>query len=78
VRRVLPDGSVRTTRRRLAREEWTVLIEDHHEGYVTWQEFLATEAKLAANTTSRGAREGTALCQGIIVCGTCGGRVGTR
>jgi DNA invertase Pin-like site-specific DNA recombinase len=81
VRRVLPDGTVRSVRRRQAREEWTVLIENHHEGYVTWAEFLATEAKLAANTTKRGARpvrEGTALCQGIILCGTCGGRVGTR
>jgi len=81
VRRVLPDGSVRSTRRRRAREEWTVLIEDHHAGYLTWAEFLVTEAKLAANNTKRGARpvrEGTALCQGIIMCGTCGGRVGTR
>jgi DNA invertase Pin-like site-specific DNA recombinase len=81
VRRVLPDGTVRSTRRRRAREEWTVLIEDHHEGYVTWSEFLAAEAKLAANNTQRGARpvrEGTALCQGIVLCGTCGGRVSTR
>ncbi|MER5338453.1 recombinase family protein [Micromonospora sp. NPDC002717] len=81
VRRVLPDGTVRSTHRRRAREEWTVLIEDHHEGYVTWAEYLTTEAKLAANNTQRGARpvrEGSALCQGIILCGTCGGRVGTR
>ena len=81
VRRVLPDGTVRSTRRRRAREEWAVLIEDHHDGYVTWADFLLTEAKLAANNTQRGARpvrEGTALCQGIIICGTCGGRVGTR
>jgi hypothetical protein len=36
---------------------------------------------LAANNTQRGARpvrEGIALCQGVILCGTCGGRVGTR
>ncbi|WP_328414660.1 recombinase family protein [Micromonospora sp. NBC_00389] len=81
VRRVLPDGTVRSSRRRRAREEWTVLIEDHHDSYVTWAEFLVTEAKLAANNTQRGARpvrEGTPLCQGIILCGTCGGRVGTR
>jgi DNA invertase Pin-like site-specific DNA recombinase len=81
VRRVLPDGTVRSTRRHRAREEWTVLIEDHHDGYVTWAEYLTTEAKLAANNTQRGARpvrERSALCQGIILCGTCGGRVGTR
>lgn len=81
VRKVQPDGSVRTSRRKRAREDWTVLIEDHHEGYVSWQEYLATEAKLAANNTQKRARpvrEGTALCQGIIMCGICGGRVGTR
>jgi hypothetical protein len=81
VRRVQPDGSVRTTRRKLAREDWTVTIQDHHEGYITWQEYLDIEAKLAANNTKQGARpvrEGTALCQGIILCGVCGGRVGTK
>jgi len=81
VRQVLPDGTVRSTRRRRARQEWTVLIEDHHEVYVTWADYLTTEAKLAANNTQRGARpvrEGSALCQGIILCGTCDGRVGTR
>jgi Recombinase/Recombinase zinc beta ribbon domain len=81
VRKVQPDGSVRTSRRRRAREEWTVLIEDHHEGYLSWQEYLAVEAKLAANNTQKRARpvrEGVALCQGIIFCGICGGRVGTR
>lgn len=81
VRQVQPDGSVRTSRRRRARDEWTVLIEDHHDGYVSWPQYLATEAKLAANNTqqrARPVREGTALCQGIICCGVCGGRVGTR
>jgi hypothetical protein len=53
VRRVLPDGTVRSTRRKQALV--VVLIEDHHEGYVLWQEFLVTEAKLAANNTKRGA-----------------------
>src|SRR5439155_1327271 len=56
VRKVQPDGSVRTSRRRRAREEWTVLIEDHHEGYLSWQEYLAVEAKLAANNTQKRAR----------------------
>jgi DNA invertase Pin-like site-specific DNA recombinase len=81
VRRVQPDGSVRSARRKRAREDWTVVIEDHHEGYLTWSDYLAVEAKLAANNTQKHARpvrEGTALCQGIIFCGVCGGRVGTR
>src|SRR5204863_361664 len=57
------------------RAEWPVLIKDHHEGYITWAGYLANEAKLAANRTNTGARpprEGCALCQGIITCGSCG------
>jgi hypothetical protein len=80
-RRVQPDGTVRTSRRKRARDEWTVLIPDHHEGYLSWQQFLDNEAKLAANQTNAGARpprEGTAICQGIIYCGACGARMGTR
>ena len=57
------------------RAEWPVLIKDHHEGYIAWADYLANEARLAANHTAAGARpprEGTALCQGIIGCGSCG------
>lgn len=80
-RRVQPDGTVRTARRKRARDQWLVVIPDHHPGYISWQQFLDNEAKLAANQTSAGARpprEGHALCQGVILCGGCGGRVTTR
>jgi DNA invertase Pin-like site-specific DNA recombinase len=72
---VSPDGSVRSSVTELPREEWEVLIRDHHPGYLTWEDYLANEAKLAANRTNAGARpprEGTALCQGIVFCGACG------
>ena len=52
-----------------------MLIKDHHEGYISWADYLANEARLAANHTAAGARparEGIALCQGIIMCGSCG------
>ena len=74
-RTVDPDGTVHTTIVERPRPESAVLIKDHHEGYITWADFLANEARLAANHTAAGARparEGTALCQGIIVCGSCG------
>jgi DNA invertase Pin-like site-specific DNA recombinase len=74
-RTVDPSGTVRTTIAERPRAEWHVLIKDHHEGYITWPDYLANEAKLAANHTAAGARpprEGTALCQGIITCGSCG------
>ena len=31
-------------------------IHDHHEGYISWEDYLANEAKLAANRTNAGAR----------------------
>src|SRR5258707_918481 len=74
-RTVEPDGTVRTGLVERPRAEWPVLIKDHHEGYVTWADYLANAARLAANRTNAGARpprEGCALCQGIIVCGSCG------
>jgi excisionase family DNA binding protein len=74
-RSVDPDGTVHTALVQRPRPEWPVLIKDHHEGYLTWAQYLANEAKLAANRTNAGARpprEGSALCQGIIVCGSCG------
>lgn len=80
-RSVRPDGSVHTTCPLLPREQWTVLIEDHHPGYITWARYLDIEARLAANRTNQGARpprEGRPLCQGIISCGLCGHRVGVR
>jgi len=81
VHRVDPGGSVRTASIRRQRADWPVLILDHHPGYLTWQEYLDNGDRLAAHRTSRGARparEGFALCQGIIGCGSCGAPMRTR
>jgi Recombinase zinc beta ribbon domain len=58
-------------------EEWKVCIPEHHPGYVTWEQYLATQARLRANIRPRGegggaAREGSALLQGLLRCGKCG------
>jgi Recombinase zinc beta ribbon domain/Recombinase len=69
------DGSVRSSVTLLPRDQWDVLIRDHHPGYITWEDYLSNEAKLAVNRTNAGARpprEGTALCQGIVFCSACG------
>ena len=74
-RRVDPDGTVHTGLVERSRAEWPVLIHDHHDGYIGWADYLANEAALAANRTNAGARpprEGSALCQGIMICGSCG------
>ncbi|MEX5713704.1 recombinase family protein [Parafrankia sp. FMc6] len=78
---VAPDGTVRPHTVQLPRDQWPIVIPDHHPGYITWADYLQIEAKLAANQTNAGARparEGLALCQGIIRCGGCGRAMGTR
>lgn len=77
--RVLGDaGELRQTTRTVASADWHVLIEDHHEGYVTWQAWLEIQARLSANAISREPRDGAALLQGLAVCGHCGRQLATR
>ena len=78
---VAPDGSVRETTVEQPRSEWAVVIQDHHPGFISWEQYLANQQRLAANTTRAGARparEGLALCQGIVYCGGCGRSMSTN
>ena len=34
--------------------EWRVNLPAHHEGYITWEEFLANQDRLAKNRTNAG------------------------
>jgi DNA invertase Pin-like site-specific DNA recombinase len=80
-RTVRPDGSVHSGITRKAMADWQVCIHDHHPGYISWDDYLANQVKIAANRTHTGARparEGHALCQGIIGCGSCGRPMSTR
>jgi len=78
-RRVDETGTVHQRRRRLAPGEWEVLIPDHHDGFIDWATWQANQVRIGANTrpvahaAGEGAvREGTALLQGVAVCGDCG------
>jgi hypothetical protein len=69
----------------LPREEWISFIPDAHPGYLTLDQFDANRARLAANAAAHGRdrsagppREGSALLQGIIICGRCGLRMTVR
>jgi DNA invertase Pin-like site-specific DNA recombinase/DNA-binding transcriptional MerR regulator len=62
--------------------DWTVLIHDHHPGYLTWRQYEHNQQVLAANAAARGdqraagpAREGPGLLQGLVICGRCGHRM---
>jgi hypothetical protein len=76
----LEQGRVRTRVRELPLREWSVCLPDQHQGYVSWEDYLATRERLRANVRPRGegggaAREGAALLQGLIRCGRCGRRM---
>jgi len=75
-------GNLRTRLRRLPPDQWQVVIEDHHQGYVDQETYLANQARIATNTRPRAhepgtgaVREGSALLQGLATCGTCGRRL---
>jgi excisionase family DNA binding protein len=71
-------GRLRSHTRVLPRDQWQVLIPDHHPGFITWERFEQIQDRLRANwRPPRGhgggaVREGTALLQGLIRCGRCG------
>ena len=74
-----PDGALRKRRRTLPRDQWEVLIPDHHPGFTDWDTYLANQARIGANIRPQASqpgtgavREGSALLQGLATCGTCG------
>jgi len=69
--------------RRQAPEDWDVLLLEAHPGYIAWEQYLRNQQRLDDNRSdqreSRGAaREGSALLQGIAICGICGRRLTIR
>jgi excisionase family DNA binding protein len=59
---------------------WEVMIKDHHEGYISWDEFERNQKQLALNNYGRAGgvktgRGGRALLSGIMTCGRCGRRL---
>jgi len=58
------------------REQWHGCIENHHEGYISKETYERNQERITANTKSSGGsgapREGSALLQGLVLCGRCG------
>ena len=74
-----PSSALRQRSRRLPRDQWEVLIPDHHPGFIDWDAYQANQARIGTNIRPQASRpgtgavrEGSALLQGLATCGACG------
>jgi excisionase family DNA binding protein len=71
-RKVITHGVMRR------REDWEVLIRDHHDGYISWEQYERNQNIIASNANMKGAmvpgsvRNGDGLLAGLLRCGHCG------
>lgn len=69
---------------RKRRPEWSVLIKDHHEAYISWEQFERIEEMIANNSqlfrdVALGApKRGEALLTGLVRCKRCGRKLMVR
>jgi DNA invertase Pin-like site-specific DNA recombinase len=75
----LVDGRARkTTGHSQPMTAWSVLIRDHHLGYINWEQYEANQKLISENahshrrTERKAARGGRALLTGLVRCGRCG------
>jgi excisionase family DNA binding protein len=77
-KRVDEAGRLVVRTRELPRSEWSVLIPDHHAGFISWERYVANQDALRANWRPRrgegggAVREGASMLQGLVRCGLCG------
>ena len=69
---------------KVAIADWAVCLKAAHSGYIGWEEFMANQRRLADNINRYEAghsgvpRRGSALLQGIAICGCCGRHMSLR
>ncbi len=73
------DGRIRKTYGRLRpMPSWKVLIREHHEGYISWEQFEQNQRRLERNAfrkpagSAKSGRGGQALLAGLLRCRRCG------
>jgi DNA invertase Pin-like site-specific DNA recombinase len=77
-------GSIKKRTRHVPISQWSVLLPEHHPGFLDWPTFHANQARLDANTHPKphqaggAVREGSALLQGLATCGHCGRKLRTH
>lgn len=61
-------------------DEWAVMLREHHDGYVSQEEFELNQTVLATNANGKAGgvesgRGGKALLAGMLTCGHCAHRL---
>ena len=80
----LEDGQKVVRQVRRPRGEWSVLIPDHHEGYIPWDVYESNQTMIAHNNNARSRavrgsiKRGGALLSGLLRCGHCGAKLLTQ
>jgi excisionase family DNA binding protein len=63
---------------RRLQQDWEVLIRDHHESYISWQDYENNQCTIKGNANMKGqmvpgsVRNGGGLLAGLLRCGHCG------
>jgi len=76
--RVVNGHAVKSSGHKVPITDWDVLIKDHHEGYISWEEYEINQKKIDDNCNMKGTlvkgavRKGNSLIAGLIRCGHCG------
>src|SRR5580658_2072970 len=76
--RVVEGRARKTVGHKKPRSQWTVLIPDHHPGYISWEEYERNQATMAGNVhmksraEPKAGRGGRALLSGLLRCRRCG------
>lgn len=67
------------------RENWMILIRDHHKGYISWDRYERNQTRIRENANRYGmmevkgaARDGNNLLAGLLRCGRCGKKMQVR
>ena len=76
-------GHLKKQRRRVARDEWAVFLEDHHEAYIEASRWEKNMEKITSNArgggaTRRAPQDSPALLAGLWRCRRCGNKLQTQ
>jgi DNA invertase Pin-like site-specific DNA recombinase len=76
-------GHIKKQRRRVARDEWAVFLEDHHEAYIDTRRWEKNMEKISSNArgggaTRRAPQDSPALLAGLWRCRRCGNKLQTQ